>query len=221
MKDNNIKLQLALDMPDKNKAMEIAKRVCDYIDIFELGTVLCCEAGMQVVRDFRQQFPDHIILADIRIVKAGGNLANQAFGAGANWVSVISDSSEETIRAVADKCQEYPGTDFQIELNDGYNWSQVDYWKRIGVQQIIYHRLSEVSDSDTQEWSDEAINSVSRLCDEGFKVTITGGITIDNINVFKCIPVYVVIVGRSICNADDPVIAARHFKEALIQLSRG
>jgi len=52
----------------------------------------------------------------------------------------------------------------------------------------------------------------------GFKVTVTGGLVVKDLPLFKDIPVYVFIAGRSIRDAQDPLKAAREFKAAIKEI---
>ena len=50
------------------------------------------------------------------------------------------------------------------------------------------------------------------LCDMGFKVTVTGGVTVEDVKLFKDLPIYIFIAGRAIRDAKNPVDAAKMFK---------
>ena len=52
----------------------------------------------------------------------------------------------------------------------------------------------------------------------GFKVTVTGGLSLADLPLFRGIPIHVFIAGRSIRDAADPVAAAREFKRVIAQL---
>lgn len=52
----------------------------------------------------------------------------------------------------------------------------------------------------------------------GFRVTVTGGLALDDLPLFKGIPIHVFIAGRSIREAASPVAAAREFKRTIAQL---
>ena len=138
------KLQLALDMPDLKKAFRVTQKVSEEIDVIEAGTMLVLEEGMEAVRKLRVLYPSHLILADIRIIKAGGKLAAMAYDAGANWVTVMSDASEDTIEAVVNESIKRRGTDVQVEINVGYDDQRLSYFRSLGIRQLIYHRSSEV-----------------------------------------------------------------------------
>ena len=67
-------------------------------------------------------------------------------------------------------------------------------------------------------WSEADISAIKRLSDMGFKVTVTGGLALEDLPLFAGIPVHVFIAGRSIRDAASPVEAARQFKRSIAQL---
>ncbi|MEA7538349.1 3-keto-L-gulonate-6-phosphate decarboxylase, partial [Salmonella enterica subsp. enterica serovar Virginia] len=48
--------------------------------------------------------------------------------------------------------------------------------------------------------------------------TVTGGLALEDLPLFKGIPIHVFIAGRSIRDAESPVEAARQFKRSIAQL---
>ena len=208
------KLQLALDMQNMVSALNAAHKAAAEIDVIEAGTILMLSEGMKTVNILKTLYPDHFILSDIRIIKAGGKLAAMAYDAGADWVTVISDASRDTIEAVVSESGKRPGTDVQIEINEDYDDERLNYFLSLGITQIIYHRSSEVVEKE-EKWNKRTLDELKRLSDMGFRLSITGGLDISEIKLFKDIPVYCFIAGRKICNAADPLAAAREYQEEI------
>ncbi|GEH95380.1 L-ascorbate-specific enzyme IIA component of PTS [Escherichia coli O145:H28] len=71
-------------------------------------------------------------------------------------------------------------------------------------------------DANTHQEAD--ITAIKRLSDMGFKVTVTGGLALEDLPLFKGIPIHVFIAGRSIRDAASPVEAARQFKRSIAEL---
>lgn len=208
------KLQLALDMPDLVQALKVSQKAAADIDVIEAGTMLVLEEGMKAVRYLRALFPFHLILADIRIIKAGGKLAAMAFDAGADWVTVMSDASKDTIEAVVNESRKRLGTDVQVEINVGYDDEKLAYLRSLGIRQLIYHRSSEVVDTE-EKWDKKTLEELKRLSNMGFELSITGGLDISEIPLFKDISVYCFIAGRKICKAEDPEKAALSYQNTI------
>ena len=62
-----MKLQISFDMTDLDQALSIAKKVNDYCDQLEVGSLMLFQFGTSAVEAFRKNFPDKTIVADIGI----------------------------------------------------------------------------------------------------------------------------------------------------------
>jgi len=49
----------------------------------------------------------------------------------------------------------------------------------------------------------------------GFKVSVTGGLTVDTLKLFKGVPVFTFIAGRAITGQDDPHAAAKALRDEI------
>ena len=100
-------LQLALDHSSLEAAQRDVTQLKDSVDIVEAGTILCLNEGLGAVKALREQCPDKIIVADWKVADAGETLAQQAFGAGANWMTIICAAPLATVEkghAMAQRC---------------------------------------------------------------------------------------------------------------------
>lgn len=208
------KIQLALDLTDLNEAIRVAEEAYSEVDIIEVGTVLAIESGLDSVRKLREKIPNAKILADIRIIKAGGKLSKMAFEAGADIVTIISDATKETFEAVINEKKKFTDKDVLIEINDSYTDEMLNYWKKSGLTHIIYHRGSEITTTN-DEWNEQDFNEIKRLNKEGFKVYVTGGIGLEEIKLFEKTPVECFIIGRTIAQSEDVKKKAKEFKEKI------
>lgn len=208
------KLQIALDTYDLPSALSPLQKAAAHIDVIECGTILCLAEGMHAVRVIRSLFPEKLILADVRIAEAGSLISKMAFDAGADWVSVVSGATLNTVEAVIKEAARHNG-DVQIELIDGWTWEQAQQWRTLGIQQVITHRSRDGEAQGELTWSQRDFDEIRRLADLGFKVTVTGGVKPADVPLFAGVPVYVFIAGRGIYAASDPAAAAQQFKTAI------
>jgi 3-dehydro-L-gulonate-6-phosphate decarboxylase len=208
------KLQLALDTTDLISALGPLQRSAPYLDVIEVGTILCLTEGMRAVRTIRSLFPEKIILADVRIAEAGGLISKLAFEAGANWVSVVSGATLTTVEVVANEARKHDG-DVQIELFDGWTIQDARNWRDLGIRQVITHRSRDSEAKGELTWTERDFDEVRSLADMGFQVTVTGGISLKDIPLFAGVPVFVFIVGRGIYKAERPDLAAKSFREVI------
>ena len=65
-------LQVALDFLNLDRAMKAAREAAQGgADYLEAGTPLIKSEGMEAVRALRAEFPDHVIVADLKTLDAG------------------------------------------------------------------------------------------------------------------------------------------------------
>ena len=158
------------------------------------------------------------MLADIKAADAGSILANMVYDNGADWMTVICCAPIATVETAlkeARKRSEQDGVprDVQIELTGSWTWEEAAAWKQAGVSQIVYHRGRDAQAAG-QGWGREDLEKIARLAGMGFALSITGGLVVEDLPLFKDFPIKVFIAGRSIRDAVDPVAAAREFKAA-------
>ncbi len=97
-------IQLALDSLDLESAVVTAKNAADSVDIIEVGTILAFAEGMRAVRTLRALHPDHILVCDMKTTDAGAILAEMAFKAGADWLTVSAAAHIATIASCKKNC---------------------------------------------------------------------------------------------------------------------
>lgn len=214
------RLQIALDKQDLPSALAPLQKAAPQIDIIECGTVLILAEGLRAVREIRALFPDKEILADIRIAEAGKLLSQMAFEAGASLVSVVAGASMNTVKQVCAVAAEHCG-EVQVELADEwYDADRARQWREAGVQHVIVKRSRDREAAGDLSWGPQDVARVDELAAMGFTVTITGGVTPADLATFKGHPVGIVIAGRSIASADDPLAAATELQDAIAEVWR-
>ncbi|ENK7716835.1 3-keto-L-gulonate-6-phosphate decarboxylase UlaD [Escherichia coli] len=192
-------LQLALDHSSLEAAQRDVTLLKDSVDIVEAGTILCLNEGLGAVKALREQCPDKIIVADWKVADAGETLAQQAFGAGANWMTIICAAPLATVEkghAMAQRC----GGEIQIELFGNWTLDDARDWHRIGVRQ-----------ASGQQWGEADLARMKALSDIGLELSITGGITPADLPLFKDIHVKAFIAGRALAGAANPAQVAGDF----------
>jgi len=202
-------LQLALDHTSLQAAQRDVERLADHVDIIEAGTILCLTEGLNAVRALRQQCPKKTIVADWKVADAGDTLAEQAVGAGANWMTIICAAPLATVEKgheVALRC----GGEIQMELFGHWTLDDAREWQRIGVTQAIYHRGRDAQASG-QQWGEADLASMKALSDIGLQLSITGGITPADLPLFKQINVKAFIAGRALTGTANPPQVAHAF----------
>ncbi len=195
-------IQVALDNTDISTAVRNARLLGPWVDIMEVGTVLSYAEGMQATHVIKNMFPEKTVITDLKIADAGKTLAEMAFNAGADWITVICSASKETIQAAYDTAVKNKG-EIQIELYGNWNLDDARSWLDMGVKQAIYHR-SRDSQLAGQAWGRADLKYLEQLATLGLELSVTGGLIIEDIHLFKDIPVKTFIAGRSLRDAKSP-----------------
>jgi len=213
-------LQVAMDYTSLSKALVMAALVAPEVDIIEIGTPLCKAAGLEAIRAMREVCPDKLILADFKTPDVGGLEATMAFDAGADMLTVIGGAATATVKEALAVTQKR-GKEMLMELTGVRDiLARATEWRQIGVDRIVYHREWDAQ-SAGREWTEEDKDIMRRLIDMGYKVTVTGGMTIDLLPFFADLPVSVLICGRGIREAPDPRASAHQMRLALSELWSG
>jgi 3-dehydro-L-gulonate-6-phosphate decarboxylase len=215
-------LQIALDYISLPKALVMAYQVAPEVDIIEIGTPLCKAAGMEAVRAVREICPDKLILADLKAPDVGGLEAAMAFDAGADMMTVIGGAALATVEQALGVARQR-GKEMLMELTgvrDHEILIRAAEWRKIGVERVVYHREWDAQ-SAGRMWAESDKVTIRKMIDMGFKMTITGGMTMDLLPFFADLPVSVLICGRGIREASDPRTAAREMRLALAELWSG
>jgi 3-dehydro-L-gulonate-6-phosphate decarboxylase len=107
----------------------------------------------------------------------------------------------------------------QIELSDEwYDAEKARRWREAGVQHVIVKRSRDREAAGDLSWGPADVARVDELAAMGYTVTITGGVTAADLAAFAGHPVGIVIAGRSIVAAKDPLTAALELKQAIARV---
>lgn len=202
-------LQVACDHSDLPSALADISKVGEVVDIIEAGTILLLQTGEEAIRCFRALYPDKKIVADTKCADAGATVAKNCTNAGADWMTVICSATIPTMKAAAGEVDEV-----QVELYGDWTYEQAQKWLDAGITQAIYHQSRDALFAG-ETWGDKDLDKVKKLIDMGFRVSVTGGLDVESLELFKGIDVYTFITGRGITSAKDPKRAALAFKEEI------
>lgn len=199
-------LQVALDHSDLASGIADAVAVGHEVDIVEAGTVMLLQTGSEAIAVLRKLFPNKTIVADTKCADAGGTVAQNCKNQGANWMTCICSATIATMQAAAKEIDE-----IQVELYGDWTFEQAQQWLDAGIDQAIYHQSRDALLAG-ETWGEKDLTKVKKLIEMGFRVSVTGGLNIDTLSLFKGINVYTFIAGRGITQAEDPAQAARDFQ---------
>ena len=102
-----MELQLAFDMVEKDKALEIVKDLQELVDIVELGTPFSFIHSIDTVAEFKKAAPGVKILSDFKIMDGGYGIAKIAYDAGADITTVSGRTWDDTIRQAIQSARDH------------------------------------------------------------------------------------------------------------------
>jgi len=204
-----MKLQLALDRLTWDECFAIANEVRDNIDIIEVGTGVIKEYGMAIVREMNVQFPNHALLADMKICDAGRHEANQAFQAGADVATVMAFAPEATIEETLLVAKEQNKT-MMIDLLGVESSQKVHQLHSLGATFVGVHL-----GKDQQKQQAFSASQFDIVKDVDVQTAVAGGVTLESLQTIKKHKPDVIIVGSSITAAANPAHIAKSMKALL------
>ena len=206
-----VKLQVAIDLLKIEDAIALAAKVAPYVDIIELGTPLIKSEGLSGIRKMKDAFPNKLVLADFKTADAGELEANMAFGAGADYVTILGTTGDSTIAGAvkAAKAHDKGVVVDTIGVKDRVKRAKEAI--ALGAEFVELH-------AGLDEQAEEGY-SIQVLIDEaaraGVKVSIAGGVNSSSITAVKQSGAIVAVAGAAIYGAEDPAQAAKELKELL------
>ena len=213
-------IQLALDDINFSGSFRMAVIAGPHADVVEIGGPLCKSAGVMMLKMVRELLPTKLLLADYKSPDAGGVEAKMAHENGANFVTVIGSAPTPTIQSSLDYTLNHDGIETIMELTGVTNiLEKAAQWRTMGVERIAYH-LGFDEEKLNRKWSQNDLDTIGKLIEMGYKVTVTGGINYDLLPFFKDLDISIFICGRSIVLADDPVKSIIRIQERASEIWR-
>ncbi|MBD1538012.1 3-hexulose-6-phosphate synthase [Arthrobacter sp. S13_S34] len=207
-----MKLQVAMDVLTLEAALDLAGKVAESVDIIELGTPLIKNAGLSAVTAIKTAHPDKIVFADMKTMDAGELEADIAFNAGADLVSVLGSADDSTI-AGAVKAANAHNKGVVVDLiGVADKVSRAKEARALGAQFIEFH-----AGLDEQALPGYNLNVLLGAGEEArVPFSVAGGVNISTIGAVQRAGADVAVVGGSIYSAEDPALAAKELKAAII-----
>jgi 3-hexulose-6-phosphate synthase/6-phospho-3-hexuloisomerase len=133
-------VQISLDLTSLDEALETARIAVDAgVDWLEAGTPLIQAHGLRAVERLRAAFPEHPIVADLKIMDGGYLETEMAAKAGANLVVVMGRAHEATIRRSVDAGRKYGVKVMGDNLAAGDRVACARWMEDLGVDFIVHH----------------------------------------------------------------------------------
>ncbi|MEW4370441.1 3-hexulose-6-phosphate synthase [Paenibacillus kandeliae] len=209
-----MELQLALDLVNIPEGIALVKEVEPFIDIVEIGTPIVINEGLHAVKAMKEAFPNLKVLADLKIMDAGGYEIMKASEAGADIITVLGASNDLTIKGCVDEAKKQGRKVLVDMINVKDIASRAKELDELGVDYICVHTGYDGQAAGQSPFADLAtIKSVVKQA----KTAVAGGIKLDTLpEVIKANP-DLVIVGGGITSQDDKAATASQFRDLIAQ----
>ena len=205
-----MKIQLALDRLTKKECCQILDQTKDSIDIIEVGTGVIKEYGMSIVKEIKEKYSALTLLADMKTCDAGRSEALQAFRSGADIMTVMAFSANQTIMDTLSIAREYEKR-VMIDLLGIQTRDRVKELVYLGCDLFCIHLGKDMQQHETLD-----INELLKLVDGlDVDVAIAGGVDAIMIQEIKQLPIDIAIVGSAITSSKNPKIASAEIKDLI------
>jgi 3-hexulose-6-phosphate synthase/6-phospho-3-hexuloisomerase len=133
-------VQISLDLTSIEEALEVAQVAVDAgVQWLEAGTPLILAEGTRAIRALHDRFPEHPVVADLKIMDGGGLETALAAEAGASFVVVMSRATDATVRAVVREAHERGVSVMGDVLGCDDYTLETQRMERLGVDAVIAH----------------------------------------------------------------------------------
>jgi bifunctional enzyme Fae/Hps len=207
-------LQIALDVPDIEKAKDILQRLpaSDRI-IIEAGTPLVKKYGTGVVHELRAFAKDSFIIADLKTLDVGQVEVDVAFEETADAAVASGLASKETVDKFIYEAKRL-GVYSVVDMMDVPNPLPILQSYRETPDVVIIHRGIDEEKGGGQRWN--LVGEIKRAFKERkMLVAVAGGIDPSNLKSALEAQADIIVVGRYITQSRDVNRAARDFLDQL------
>jgi 3-hexulose-6-phosphate synthase len=203
-----MKLQIAFDVLDLEKCLDIAKSVENYADSFEIRSSLLLKHGISVIEQFKATFPNKELFVETQIVSHAQDVVPMCLKAGADWISVMAGTTQEMIHGVSILASQQKNKFVTVDLLDASSIGQAAMdAKRLGADAILYHNIYDHQDEASfamEEWDDLRGNT-------NLPIYITSNIDRNNINFIISLNPDVIVIGKTITTMINPAEEAEFY----------
>jgi 3-hexulose-6-phosphate synthase len=195
-----MELQLALDLVNIEEAKKVVSEVQEHIDIVEIGTPVVINEGLRAVKEIKEAFPSLTVLADLKVMDAGGYEVMKASEAGAGIVTILGATDDATIKGAVEEGKKQ-GTKILVDMINVKDIEQrakeVD---ELGVDYICVHTGYDLQAAG--ENSFEQLRKIKRVVKHA-KTAVAGGIKLETLPEVISAQPDLVIVGGGITGQED------------------
>ncbi|MTT32377.1 3-hexulose-6-phosphate synthase [Terrilactibacillus sp. BCM23-1] len=206
-----MKLQVAIDRVDREKALSIINKVTPHADIIEIGTSLIKDFGLKHLDQIIHSNHQALLLGDIKTNDEGEYEFIQGYKVGFDILTAMGSSSYETLNKCYHVSKEY-GKDMMIDLLECTD----EKIKTIASFPDAIYCLHTSIDKEKNQNPAQDIKAFKEKYPQIKRIAVAGGITLEELPSIKEAGPEIVIVGSGITKANDMTNQVKIYKEALL-----
>ena len=194
-----MKLQLAIDIPDKKIIFNIIDEIYEIIDIIEIGTPVIMKYGVEIVKSIKSKYKAKKILADLKIIDGGKKESEIGFDSNADIITVLSHSSEKTLIDVKEVANNY-GKEVMLDFINSVSSREV--YSSFFKYDFSYYCIHTSHDSTiTGENPLNDLTEFYNICNSN-KIAVAGGITPQILKKILKYKPGIIVIGSYITNSN-------------------
>ncbi|MCI4352146.1 MAG: orotidine 5'-phosphate decarboxylase [Thermoplasmata archaeon] len=205
-------LQVALDFENLSRALQVAKEAVEGgADWVEAGTPLIKSEGLDAVRELKRAFPNHRIVADLKVMDTGAFEVEIAAKAGADLVTVLGAADDDTI-ADAVRAGEKYGAEIVVDLlNVTDPIARSKRSAELGAATVCWHIGIDMQMAGKTPF--EALEALARA--SPIPVSVAGGLNSETVAQATRAGARILIVGGAITKSADVRDATKRILQAI------
>ncbi|WP_373232451.1 3-hexulose-6-phosphate synthase [Cohnella sp.] len=201
-----MKLQVALDRLTEEQCLLMLEEIGDLAEWIEIGTGVIKQYGMAIVARIKKDWPNAVLVADMKTCDAGRSESSQAFLAGADVTTVMAFADDRTI-AESLQIADQQGKQVMVDLLGVVDLERVNRLYELGVRLFSVHRGKDMQELPEQAYTGiPMMEHLRKLSDVRF--SYAGGVDEHAIARLRPYRPDVLIVGSAITGAPDRRAAA-------------
>lgn len=207
-----MKLQIAMDTLAPGELLELFEQVKDCVDIVELGTPYVLQYGVGIMEEIRKISKNVEILCDAKIMDAGFYEADELFGRGADYVTVLAVTEHSTLADSVRAARKH-GKKLMADMICVRDMkAKVEELEELGVDVIAVH-----TGVDGQAMGRTPLDDLREMKKyvKKSQIAVAGGINYSTLDLYKALDPDIVIIGGGILNSEDPARETRRLYEAM------
>jgi 3-hexulose-6-phosphate synthase len=207
-----MKLQVAIDLLTTEAALELAGKVAEHVDIIELGTPLVKSEGLSAITAIKNAHPDKIVFADLKTMDAGELEADIAFKAGADLITVLGAADDSTIAGAVKAAKAHSKGVVVDLIGIKDKVTRAREVRALGAKFVEMH-----AGLDEQAQPGYNLNVLLSAGEEArVPFSVAGGVNASTIEAVQRAGADVAVAGGAIYSAEDPELAAKELRAAII-----